>query len=89
MSTIYLRFTDEAAFLAACAAAGIEPAPEITLPDSTSLSVIGTIYDVDTTDPVNPIYTPKAGYHVNILGVLPDDWDAYVIPPPLTPLRTY
>lgn len=85
MSTIYLRFADEAEFLAACAAAGIEPALEITLPDC-ALSVIGTLYDM--ADPENPV--AKAGWHVNALGTLPDGWEAYAVTPdPVTPARTF
>jgi hypothetical protein len=30
-----------------------------------NLDIIGTMYDLDTTDPDNPVSTPIAGYHVN------------------------
>jgi len=30
-----------------------------------NLDIIGTMYDLDTTDPENPVSTPIAGYHVN------------------------
>lgn len=88
--TIYLKFPDQSMFNSACSAAGITPAAEITLPGASSLSVIGIIYDVDDTDPDNPIYTPKTGWHVNALGTLPDGWDAYAVTPdPATPARTF
>jgi len=31
-----------------------------------SVDVIGTIYDIDNTDPENPVSTSKEGFHVNI-----------------------
>lgn len=52
-----------------------------------NLDIIGTIYDVDNTDPENPISTPVAGFHVNtdqpITGA-----DEYLVTP-TTPRRVF
>ena len=88
MSTIFLRFTDESEFLALLPE-GIEPTNEITGRDY-ALSVIGTIYNVDNTDPENPVYTPKPGWHVNGIGNVPESLMAYQIAPePGTPVRVF
>lgn len=84
MTTTFLRFADEAEFLAACAASGIEPAQEITLPDATSISVYGI--KMDDTDPENPV--PLPWYRVNLLGTLPDGWAAHQCNP-ATPDRVF
>jgi hypothetical protein len=84
MTTTFLKFPDESAYLAAAAAAGID-AEQTTLADGTALDVIG------------PLYTPVVlaadgetilsggellpGWHVNLAGALPAGWDAYVISP--------
>jgi hypothetical protein len=55
---LYLKFTDEAA--ATAALEGYEG----------SIDVIGVIYDVDNTDPENPVATALPGWHVNTRGPL-------------------
>lgn len=30
------------------------------------IDAIGVIYDVDMTDPANPVFTPQPGWHVNV-----------------------
>jgi len=38
-----------------------------------SIDTIGIIYNVDNTDPENPIYTPQDGWHVNTRGPMPEE----------------
>lgn len=68
---MYLKFTDEAA--ATAALAGYEG----------SIDVIGVIYDVDNTDPENPVATAIPGWHVNTRGPLLPALQAYAITPTL------
>lgn len=75
--TVFLRADDEAAMLAAFAAAGIVAAEGKTLPPDFhwpglgDVSVIGTIYNndavIDGAGALVTPATPKAGWHVNIL----------------------
>jgi hypothetical protein len=44
------------------------------------ISVIGTIYNVDTTDPENPVSTPMDGWHVNTTEPVPE-WVDYLVEP--------
>ncbi len=74
MSTIFLRFESEAAFLALLPP-DVEPAPEITLPRG-SLSVIGAIDGAE-------------GWHVNGTGEIPLSMLDAVIESPTTPMRTF
>lgn len=58
MTDLYLRFTDEN-----------ESLPLLfndNKPLYFCIDVIGTFYDVDNTDPENPIVTAIPGWHVNV-----------------------
>ena len=68
---MYLKFTDEAA--ATAALEGYEG----------SIDVIGMIYDVDNTDPENPVATALPGWHVNTRGPLLPALQAYAVTPAL------
>ena len=68
---MYLKFTDEAA--ATAALEGYEG----------SIDVIGVIYDVDNTDPENPVATALTGWHVNTRGPLLPALQAYAVTPAL------
>lgn len=68
---MYLKFTDEAA--ATAALEGYEG----------SIDVIGVIYDVDNTDPENPVATALPGWHVNTRGPLLPALQAYAVTPAL------
>lgn len=53
---LYLRFADEAQSI------------EVLEGYAGSIDVIGVIYNVDSTDPENPVATPLEGWHVNVRG---------------------
>ena len=58
MTDLYLRFADEA-----------ESLPLLfdgETPKYSCMDVIGTFYNVDNTDPENPIVTPIPGWCVNV-----------------------
>ena len=38
-----------------------------------SIDTLGIIYNVDNTDPENPVYTPQDGWHVNTRGPMPEE----------------
>ena len=92
--THYIRFPDETTGLAALDAAGLlsdEGAP-LTASHAHALDVIGPIsiggtYDPDTGEVITPP-TLLQGWHVNYIGELPDEWDAYVVEP-LHPSRVF
>lgn len=69
MIDLYLKFTDEAQSIKALD--GYEG----------SIDVIGIIYDVDNTDPENPVITPKEGWHVNTRGPVTPELKAFSIIP--------
>jgi hypothetical protein len=46
-----------------------------------SIDTIGIIYNVDDTDPENPIYTPQDGWHVNTRGEMPEAFTAFAVVP--------
>jgi hypothetical protein len=52
-----------------------------------NLDIIGTMYDLDTTDPENPISTPIAGYHVNTDQPITGAEQYQVVP--VTPSRVF
>jgi hypothetical protein len=84
--TLYLRFPDEASFEATLPA-GFEPQGETgsPLPDGVqAIRIIGPMYSGGTYDEQGNVITAPtliAGWHVNVLGTLPDAWKAYEIHP--------
>ena len=58
-----------------------------------AIDVVGIIYnndaviDPDTREVITPA-TAKAGYHVNYIGVLPTDWDEFLVAP-AAPYRVF
>jgi hypothetical protein len=48
-----------------------------------SVDTIGVIYDVDNTDPENPVVTPLEGWHVNTRGPMPQELLAFSVVPSL------
>lgn len=92
MTTHYLRFPDESTGMAALGTAGLlmidpdtgEQRP-ILASHSHALDVIGPIWiggswDLETGEVIEPP-TLLSGWHVNYLGQLPEDWDAYLVAP--------
>ena len=66
MTDLYLKFADEAEaepFLYDIVEVdgALEKQPKYLNTD-----VLGTLYDVDNTDPENPVYTPLDGWYVNL-----------------------
>lgn len=51
------------------------------------LDIIGTLYDIDNSDPDSPVSTPLAGYHINATRKIKGA-DAYLVEP-LTPRRVF
>lgn len=76
---IFLRFPNEATFLAA--AAPYTSDEGINIPN---LDIIGTIY---TDEEDNP--QPLPGYHVNMLGPVPQEFRPFVIRRPKHPIRVF
>lgn len=66
---MYLKFPDEAS--ASEALGGYEG----------SVDIIGVIYNVDNTDPENPIVTPYDGWHVNTRGPVHETLKQYAVIP--------
>jgi hypothetical protein len=64
---LYLKFTDEA------------QATQVLEGYTGSVDVIGVIYNVDSTDPENPVSTPQDGWHVNTRGEMPEALKTYVV----------
>jgi hypothetical protein len=54
-----------------------------------SIDTIGIIYNVDNTDPENPIYTPQDGWHVNTRGAMSHMLAEYSVEAPATPRRIW
>lgn len=84
---IFLRFPDEATFLAAAAPYTDEEG--INIPN---LDVIGTIYEGGEWDAEGNVITPPTqlpGYHVNMLGNVPSEFEPYVIERPENPYRVF
>ena len=85
---IFLRFPDEATFLAAVAPY-TDDEGSITIPN---LDIIGTIYEGgEYDDEGNVIVAPVAieGYHVNMIGPVPEAFEAFVIERPNSPYRVF
>lgn len=93
MSTIYLRFPDEATFLAMLPA-DFEQQGETGVPlpaGVEAISIVGTISEGGAWDEAGDVITPPTvvpGWHVNMLGAVPEAWAAYVVVP-LTPVRVF
>jgi hypothetical protein len=84
--TLYLRFPDEATFRASLPADFIQYGETGSpLPDGVqAIRIIGPMYSGGTYDAQGNVITPPtlvAGWHVNVLGTLPDAWKAYQIHP--------
>lgn len=81
----YLHFADKAA-----ADAVLFDAEGLPLDPTLNIDVIGTWYDVDNTDPENPVSTPRAGYYVNVRAQAEVIWPEGVISiTPTTPWRVW
>jgi hypothetical protein len=66
---LYLKFPDEATAFEALE--GYEG----------SVDIIGVIYNVDNTDPENPVVTPMDGWHVNTRGPMTLELEAFSVIP--------
>lgn len=84
----FLRFPDEATGLAALAAANLldpESAFPITASLDHALDVIGPIYRGGAWDPqTGEVITPPTlldGWHFNYQGVVPEEWEDYLVTP--------
>lgn len=85
---IFLRFPNKATFLAAVAPY-TDDEGNITIPN---LDIIGTIYEGGEYDEEGEVITPPAaipGYHVNMLGDVPPEFEPYVIEAPENPYRVF
>jgi hypothetical protein len=89
MTTTFLRFTDEAAFITALTEAGFTS----LLSHTHIFDVIGTItqggeWDPETGEEITPP-TVLDAWHVNAkLQQLPDGWDTYLVAPS-SPVRVF
>lgn len=91
MSTTYLRFPDETTGMTALDAAGFTTTDEdgntvvLTASHTHAIDVVGAITIGGTYDPeTGEVLTPPVlldGWHVNMIGELPDDWQQYVVTP--------
>jgi len=96
--THYLRFPDESTGMAALDAAGFTTTNDdgdtvvLTASHTHALDVIGPIYTGGTFDPdTGEVITPPVlleGWHVNYIGELPEECDAYVVTPE-QPVRVF
>jgi hypothetical protein len=94
MTTHYLRFPDESTGLAALDAAGLLDADgnPITASHTHAIDVLGPIslpgtYNPETGDELTPP-NPLPGWHVNLIGELPETWAAYAVYPK-RPMRVF
>ena len=92
--THYLRFPDATTGLAALDAAGLltEDDAPIAASHTHALDVIGPIsiggtYDPETGNVITPP-TLLAGWHLNYIGELPDEWEQYLVTPE-APVRVW
>jgi hypothetical protein len=93
--TNYLRFADESTFRSAAFIAGLcdEEGTYTQYTHDHAMDIVGTIYnddavvDPETREVVTPA-TPKIGWHVNFIGVLPTGWDAFLVSP-VAPYRVF
>jgi hypothetical protein len=82
-TTLYLRFPDEATFLATLPA-DFEQQGEAGYPLPEGVEAIRIVGPMYAGDPA----TLVAGWHVNVLGSLPDAWKPYQIFP-VTPMGVF
>ena len=97
--TCFLRFTDESAWTAAAAEAGLYSAPDedgsttlLAYTHDRAIDAVGTItrggeYDPET-GAVIVAPTVLAGFHVNYSGDLPETWAEFVVEP-AAPYRVF
>ena len=91
--TQFLRFPNESTWTAAASEAGFITGDTLAAYTHThAIDVIGIItrggeYDPET-GAVIVAPTVLAGFHVNFIGVLPDEWDDYLVTP-ATPYRVF
>ena len=84
----FLRFPNESTWTVAATAAGFMV--DDTLAAYThdrAIDVVGGEYDPET-GAVIVAPTVLAGFHVNFIGTLPDEWDDYLVTP-ATPYRVF
>jgi hypothetical protein len=88
--TLFLRFPSEAAWIAACEAAGYwitqDPPRPLLLSHTHIFDVLGELFEPGTYDPeTGEEITPPTvleGWHINAkLPTLPEGWDAYLVTP--------
>ena len=94
----YFRFPDEATGMAALAEAGFTTVDEdgtvriLTASHAHALDVVGVITLGGEYDPVTGevLVSPTVldGWHVNLIGELPEGWDTYVVEP-ANPVRVF
>ena len=85
---IFLHFPNKATFLAAVAPY-TDDEGNITVPN---IDVIGTIYEGGEYDEEGNVITPPQaipGYHVNMIGPIPEAFEAFVIERPNYPYRVF
>jgi hypothetical protein len=95
MTTLYLRFPDEATFEGEALAAGLrtKEGSYIQYTHDHAMDIVGVIYnndavvDPDTGEVTSPA-TPMAGWHVNFIGALPTGWDEFLVAP-AAPYRVF
>ena len=56
--------------------------------ENLAVDIIGVMYNVDNTDPENPIATPLDGWHVNTRGLMYPELEVYSVVPE-TPRRVW
>ena len=85
MFDYYLHFTDKAA------ADAVLFNEDGTPQDPTlNIDVIGTWYDVDSTNPEAPVATAREGYYVNVRAVAEVVWpETVIVTTPATPWRVW
>jgi len=82
MPDLYLRFADQTeAEVNLYDFTEVDGALQLT-PKYLNTDVLGILYNVDTTDPENPVYTPLDGWHVNLrVGDYDPALDAFKVNP--------
>lgn len=89
--TVFLKFTDQSAALAAFLECGIDnDAGRLpTVSAGMAIDVIGVITRiVDASDPDAPVTETLPGWHINVLGAVPPALSAYSIEP-VSPVRIF